>query len=816
MRYLSPRFLFLSGALVVLALSILACALPALPGLQSGPTATPSITPSPTLPPPTATCTPTPLPTATPTPIPAQRIANGDQALFNGDWDTALSAYTDALNASGEVELRAAALLGQGRAYYGSGYYPGALNALRTLVESYPDSSDAPDAWFLLGETYLALTRYSEAADAYLNYWTNRSGVIDVYVAERRADAEFAAGLYSNALLDYQAAVNSPRLPTDFTLELKLAHTYALVGDYATAIIMYNDIYSRTGNDYLKAQVDYMLGQTYITMGDTNQAYSAYLDAVNSYPLAYYSYLGLVELVNAGYPVDELQRGLVDYNAGQYSVALAAFDRYLAASPQDPATALYYKGLVLRVQTDYENALAQWDAVIQGYSSSPLWDEAWEQKGYTQWAYMDQYPAGQQTLLDFVTASPGHPRAAEFLFDAARVAERDKRLEEAAQLYERIPVEYPNSDYVYQALMLAALVRYRLADYAGAQAVFWRAQSLAIDAAQRAGALYWIGKTYAAQGDDATALATWQQTTVIDPSGYYSERAMDVIMNRPPFAPPQVYDLGQDRAGEIAQAEAWMRMTFSLPSNADLSVPGDLGSDERFLRGQELWRLGLYTQAANEFDALRQDVAQDPVSTYRLMLYFADHQLYRGAILSARQVLNLAGMDDAASLTAPALFNHIRFGSYFSDLVFPLGQEYGFHPLFVWSVMRQESFFEPFAVSPAGASGLMQIMPATGADVANRMGWPENYSDIDLMRPLVSLNMGLFYLSDLRDAFNGDLLAALAAYNGGPGNASAWKDTAGGDPDMFVEMIRYDETRRYVMSIYEVFDIYRQIYGRNP
>jgi soluble lytic murein transglycosylase len=800
-------------AFIALAVGGMACTLPA---PLAVPTETPTLTPTATLPPPTPTLTPTALPTATPTPIPAQRIANGDQALYYGDYEAALQAYTEGLTASTDPELQSAALLGQGRVYFEDGYYPGALDALRAVTENYPDSPYRADAFFFLGETYMALNRFVEAADAYLNYWMLRPGVIDAYIGERRGDALFNAGSYSQAMMDYQAAVNSERLPSDFVLEIKLARAYAASGDYSTALVMYNDLYSRTGNDYLKAQIDYLLGQMYANMGQTQDAYTAYLDAVDNYPLAYYAYLSLVELVNAGYPVDELQRGIVDYHAGEYGAALAAFERYLSGAPADPKSAAYYKGLILRSQIDYAGAVAQWDTILQGSSDHPLWDEAWEQKGYTLWAFMDRYADGQQTLLDFVNAAPGHPRAAEFLFDAARVAERDQRLEEAARLWERMSVEYPNSDYVLQSLMLAGLARYRLGDYGAAQSDFWLAQSLATDQTERAAAYFWLGKTAAAQGDDSTALANFQQTAALDPTGYYSERSRDLISGRPPFAPPEVFDVGQDRTTEIAEAENWMRQTFGYPTETDFSVPGGLDSDPRYQRGKELWRLGLYAEAVEEFDTLREEVAGDPINSYRIALMMEQIGAYRQAVLAARRVLDLAGMNDASSLTAPALFSHLRFGTYFSEIVIPAAEEFGFHPLFVWSVMRQESLFEPFVDSAADARGLMQIIPPTGADIAGKMGWPPDYVVDDLYRPLISLRMGLFYLAGLRDAFGGDVYAALAAYNGGPGNASAWLELANGDPDLFLESIRFDETRRYLMGIYEIFDIYHRIYERTP
>ena len=94
---------------------------------------------------------------------------------------------------------------------------------------------------------------------------------------------------------------------------------------------------------------------------------------------------------------------------------------------------------------------------------------------------------------------------------------------------------------------------------------------------------------------------------------------------------------------------------------------------------------------------------------------------YRSAIFTSRQVLTLAGMDNNATLNAPAYFNHIRFGTYFQDLVLSFANTEKIDPLFLFSVMRQESLFEGFASSGAGARGLMQIMPATGQEISDQI-----------------------------------------------------------------------------------------------
>jgi hypothetical protein len=107
----------------------------------------------------------------------------------------------------------------------------------------------------------------------------------------------------------------------------------------------------------------------------------------------------------------------------------------------------------------------------------------------------------------------------------------------------------------------------------------------------------------------------------------------------------------------------------------------------------------------------------------------------------------------------------------------------------------------------------MQIIPETGADVASRMGWPLSFEPDMLYRPIVSVKLGTYYLASNRVYLNGDLYAALAAYNAGPGNALAWQGLAGDDPDLLLEVVRPEETRNYIRGIYEIYNIYRSLYS---
>jgi soluble lytic murein transglycosylase len=798
-------------ALMLLWLAALACSRAAPNATAPTPPAPATFTPAPTPPP---TWTPAPPPTWTPQP--AARVTSGDHALFNGDWETALAEYEKALKGSADPEIQAAALLGVARArLMGRNDYE-ANRALQTLLKDYPLFKQRAQVFYYLAQLHSAQERHAEAAEAYTRYLELAGGVIDAYIYDRRGDAYFAAARYAEAARDFEKAFALPGQLDRTLLRMKTARAYALGGDYPTALNLYDDLYQTISDENTRALIDLRRGEIYASQGLTEQAHAAYLEAVQNYPTSPNAYDALVALVEAGVPVNELQRGIVDYSAGQYGVALAALNRYLQNAPADPASAHYYYALTQRKLGNYAEAVERWSKVIQDFPDHPYWDKAWDEKAYTQWAFLDQYPEAVQTLLTFVEKYPAHPRAAEFLFDAALVAEMDGKLEQAASLWARLAREYPGDERSLRALFLLGVTQYRLKEYQQALDAFQRHLASAVSLHDRAAAQFWIGKAQAALGDAPAARLAWEKAAETDPTGYYSERARDLLFNRSLFEPPLSYDLTYDVKAERMRAEAWLRATFALPPETDLSGLGTLAQEPALQRGATLLSLGQYDYARAEFEALRQSVSADAAQTYRLANYLVEVGMYRSAILAARQILNLAGMDDADTLNAPSYINRIRFGAYYSDLVIPLAKQYNFHPLFLFSLIRQESLFDGFVRSSAGANGLMQIIPATGQGIAADLGWPENYIQDDLTRPLVNLTLGVDYLDTQRKAFDGNLYAALAAYNGGPENARRWLKLAPDDPDLFLEVIRYAETRNYIRGVYELFNIYRLLYDRTP
>jgi soluble lytic murein transglycosylase len=799
--------------IAVLAFSILACTTSSNPlKLLARATETPEYIPAVPVVEPSAT------PVPTPTPLPIIRLHDADDLMFRGDYDQAIAQYQGAFAQAQDDETRAAALYGEGLTHFKNDNFTQASTVLGNLVTNFSDSPRAAMGEFLLGEISAALEQPAEAVLHFTKYQNRRPGILDDYVQEKLGDELALEGNFIEAINAYLAAEASPGLVTNpITIDLKIAKALRSSGDNPGTIRQLQTIYDNpASNEYDKAQANLILGQIYLEMNEPEQAYARFQDSVNNFPRAFDSFTALSALVDANQTVNELQRGTIDYNMQKYALAVDAFNRYIKSSEQVEPSAYYLKALSLREMQQYEDATAIFDTLIQKYAGTEYYLKAWNEKAYTQWAYLDRYQEAAETMLSFVRLYPADSNAPDFLFEAARIFERGEMYQLAIETWERIINEYPNYSQSYRALFLSGITRYRVNDFTGAQNTFQRSLVLATTPSDQAASSFWTGKSQLMQNDSTAARVSWQTATQLDPTGYYSERAKLLLTEQQPLTASPSYDLGYDLAGERKEAENWLIKTFNLAEDSDLSSPGQISADLHFQRAREYHELGLYSEASREMTILTTANESDPVQLFKLLDPLLEMGLYRSAIVTSRQILDLAKLDDAATLKAPVFFNHIRFGAYFREEVLQAAQNENIHPFVLFSVLRQESMFEGFVESSAGARGIMQIMPATGQEISGGMGWPQNYKADDLYRPMISIRLGARYLARQRDYFGGDLMAALAGYNAGPGNAEIWLNLANKDTDLFLEIIRYEETRRYLTQISEFTAIYSRLYERMP
>lgn len=799
------------GIISLISLLITACGLTARPFVTPTPAATSTPTPFPTL-------TPLPSPTSTPTPIPEVRIDQADLHLFLGDYERALEEYQLSFLQADSDEVRAASLVGMGYVQYLLGNFQDSIDALITVIDVYPDGFHIPKTYFYLAQSYESLDSYEEAIIYYDKLIEVMPGTLDDIFYEMKGDAARNAGDLSLAVESFQVAILAANPNDSIDLEVKLARNFDALGDLENAVRLYMEIYEKSNNDYIKAQMNWLAGQAYLQMDFNEQAYIRFQDSMEKFPLAYDTYSAMEALLLAGEPIDQFESALVYYFAGKYGLAIDGLKAYIKEDPEHDGAAHHYLAFSLLVLDDVEGALEEWQLLIDEHPGNVYWEEAWDESAYSLWAYLDRYDQAAEKYLDFVNRVPEAAESPMYLYWAARLYELNNKLELAAETWERMVIEYPANPLSFRGLFLAGTCYYRLGDLEKAKATYQSVVVLASDDETLSGAHLWLGKIHEKNGDDQAAREAWRQAAELDPTGYYSERARELLNGESPLqVSSEQYTLDVNLEKEKEIAEAWLRSVFAIPTETDLSSISSLIENIHVRRGDAMWELGLYREAGTEYDLARLEVAEDPVNNFRLLGHLLEKGYYRHSILISRKILDLAHFDDASTMLAPAYFNHIRFGTYFSELILPAAEKLGIDPLILFSLVRQESFFEWYAGSSAGAQGLMQIIPTTGQEVSNILGWPENYSDSDLLLPYVNVTLGSTYLKRQMDFFGkNNLYAAMAAYNAGPSNADNWYRIAGDDPDLFLEVVRFAETRNYILFISEAMHIYKNIYSVNP
>ncbi len=848
-RPASNHILATSLFLLLMGIILAACADNSVPPtpLAQEPTATMQPTPTlipglPTdLPPPTIgpTATFTPIPTPTATPPPATRIALGQAALDEGNLSAAADQFEtglsqpEALSDPQQIE----ALLSLGKAYLQDGRFPQAAATFTQLL----GTGQAPtETGFLLAQA-LEGAGDNEGAIAAFQAYLDANPEMAAYVRPRIAAAYLALDDTTQAIAAYEAALNGPahRL-TLINIHQQLADLYLANEDYAAAISHYDAIHDLAQTEFTRGQMTYLAGMAELQTGDVPAAQAYFAKGVTDYPRAYESYLGLVQLVDAGVPVDEFQRALVDFYADAYDPAVAAFQRYLTDNPDDfRADAYLYLAWSYEAVGNLEAALAQLDAYAAIEPAGALIERA------KIMARVGDDETAVTHYLTYLATYPDSPDASLANWQAAQLSEWEGDTDTAVTLYQSLANNYSWHEDAPEALFRAGFLADENGDEETAVNLWQQTIQNYPQATYGSAALVWLLKTGPVTPTLAvTPAITITPTVTVTPTGtitattattptttteplalslaeleelarengrvdYYPLRAQDLADGIAPFPPVEDLVLADGGNGR-AEAETWLRDLLGLEPETDVAqLSPILTADERFIIGQKLWQAGLLESAKRELESLRADVADDALLSYQLGLFFREIGLYRSSILAATSVLNLTNQ---TVFTAPPFIGRLAYPVYYADLILPLAGQYGYDPLLQFSLVRQESLFESFARSGAAAQGLAQVIPDTGAYIAQRLAWPDFVNE-DLYKPYVGLAFGAYYLDQQLRAFDGFTAAALSAYNAGPGNAAAWYEQAGADHDLYLETVNFAETRLYIERIYTGYVVYRFLYG---
>lgn len=779
------------------------------------PTSTATPTPSPS---PTATSTPTQTPTPTPTVLPNEQLEAASNSQADGNYVESILAYSNLLDDEPTAGQARQAHYHLAQSYLLEGEYVAAALAWEEFITRYPDDSRLPLATLMAARAYQAANQCDRAIVHYQAFQTYET-VLNDRIYEWIGDCHAADSRLEDAIGAYRQAVGS----TDDTgvevgLREKIADAYLDLEEYDAALTEYDEILKLAEVEEYRAKIEYLAGQALAAAGQTEAAFERYQRAVDSYPQAEYAYFSLVELVYGGAEVDEYQRGLIDYYAGaNYPDALGAsvraFDRYLASgSTEKIDQALFYKALALRAMGQTAEALETLETVIAEHPDSEMVVQAWYEKGATL-AQSGDNDAAVETYRTLASQFPEDDQAPEALWQAARLRQGEGAYAEAAELYEALQREFPGSEDPDAALWYAGLARYRAGDVEKAVGNWQSLLETYPDSIYAPKTYYWLGKV-GAEPEAPEAAGYWEHLLAELPETYYALRVQQLeagesltatrMITASVEAPPW--------SGEQYEAETlpWLRGWTDVPTGTEaLTLPLTVTQGADLARGQILLEVGLRTEALNTFERVLSSVENDPAALAALGRFFRERGLYGLAASSATRLVEL--WPEGEIHDAPLTLRYLAHPLTYADLLSAEAQSRDLDPLLLAALVRQESLFEPAAESWVGARGLGQVMPATGEGIAQALG-VEDFAVDDLYRPAVSLRFGAYYLAAQLQRFDDQILVALAAYNGGPGNALQWLEAGGDDLDLFVEVITAVQSRLYLQGVYEQYVIYEQLY----
>ncbi len=798
-----------------LSLAVVSAACNLTPAPQIVVTVTPNGPAAPT--PAPVTPTPVPLPTSIPTPTPAPNvaIAQADTSLHNGDYDSAVRTYQTILVQpvlAVDPRLRADAMIGLGTAALREGKFNDAVTALNDFIRAYPAEARIARAYFLRGDAYMGLSQWSTAIADFQTFLQMRPGLLDSYTHERIGDAYLNLKGPEQALASYERAIQGGQrgLAPLLALREKVAASNINAGNLKAAIEQYDAILAAAKNAGYRAGIAFAAAELALRAGNQTGANARYLDLFNSYPETREGYRAMQALVRAGVAVDDLRRGRSSFAAKDYNDAIIALNNYTsktALSKIDPVVYMIL-GRAYREVGNIAASTTAFQTIITQFPTNPLFGEAWLEQGRTLFV-SNKVPEAIARYRELAEKHPDVKEGAEALWRAGYLYSTLGNTEQSMATFEILGNNYRGTDWAMDGLFRGGMAAYNLGAISRAQRFFSLLAATGKGDLQAAGYL-WLGRLYQLDNKNDLARSAYGEAAKADPGGYYSLRAADLLAGRGPFVPPARLDWSYSDPQRVLEAEQWMRQTFKLTQSGDLwPLPKELAEDARLVRGSELWALAALDEAKGEFSSLTQENDDNPLALYRLASYYFRIGLYREAITAAARLLELAKTPTAQ---APKFIAALRYPIAYADLVLPNAQKYNVDPLLVFSIMRQESLFEGIATSRASAQGLMQIIPTTGEYIARKLSWPD-YDNSDLYRPHINVVFGIYYLSEQLQGFKGNVYAALAAYNAGPGASSEWLRISGGDPDLFFQAVSYDETKTYLRRIYEQYQVYVAIYG---
>jgi soluble lytic murein transglycosylase len=388
---------------------------------------------------------------------------------------------------------------------------------------------------------------------------------------------------------------------------------------------------------------------------------------------------------------------------------------------------------------------------------------------------------GRTTLEQVAERFPDQRAAPEALYLLADLDHDADRIESALVYYRQILDLAPASTTADVVGMRLGSMAYLSGEYDQAAAIFDRRRAEAGGRSARQQAAYWSGLSYEAAGQADSALPRFLEAYASDPLSYYGSQAAArtgaALLSDD--LDPGPGNGGAVREGALDNAVARLLVHMKVPTPGSFTF---------------------------ELERIKAHFAARPGGSYALAESLVDGGLPIQGIVLGREIQRSESGWNVRLLKIIYPFPH-------RELIVREAQLRQVNPFFAAGLIRQESMFDEDIESRAGAIGMMQVMPATGRELARAQGITP-FSSARLTEAEINVQLGMTFLSDMLRRYDGEVLDALVAYNAGPTRIRRWRTYPEyRDSDVFTERIPFRETREYVKIVQQNALIYESLYG---
>ena len=397
----------------------------------------------------------------------------------------------------------------------------------------------------------------------------------------------------------------------------------------------------------------------------------------------------------------------------------------------------------------------------------------------------------KQIVAEMESRFPHSPWLADALFSAGNMYLLKRDYPTAIEYYSDLAARFPSDKNASAAHWRSGWLSYRLGLYPAAEHIFDDQIRLYPGATETVSALYWRGRLYETQ-DHNPSLAAANYRTIDRAYQHFFYAQM---------ARQRLAALGNTQV--VAQPQLDRIQPLPEPHLVD-SFPED---SPHLAKARLLANAGLTEYIAQEIKADPNSSSWSALAEGQI--YSSYGQTYRAVRALKRAIPNAAAV---SIQSIPLVYWRILFPEPWWNTIQTESAKNNLDPYLVASLIRQESEFDPGAISYANAWGLMQIRPSPeGVKLAREEG-VAHFKAYQLLNPEMNIKLGTRYLHELMDRFGGVQEYALAAYNAGDSRVAEWQ-AAGpySGIDEFVESIPFTQTREYVEAILRNEETYRAI-----